>query len=358
LSADLRARELTARGRGAIRVLELSGPGALERVTRLVCARRHLVPGEFGLRALRDEQGALLDEALVLVDSAARVELHLHGAPALVERVLRELGVAPDESPPRTLEQRAEERLAVAPSEAAARVLLDQSEGALRAELEALLRSSDEDLGAAARALARRGRAARWLWDPPRVVLAGPVNAGKSTLFNVLVGRERVVVDATPGTTRDAVRERVLLGAHAVDVFDSAGERALSEQEEDAGIERAGQALAEELRRAADLVLWLVPPDHEPPGDVGTRMRCLRSCADLEREDSSPVPWPRISAKFAPARARARVEELVRAALELPAEPWIPGAGVPFESGWIERLEGDEPARLRGAIRAWLALPD
>lgn len=357
MSTGLRARELTAAGRGAIRVLEISGEDALERVLHLARARRGPAPGEFAFLALRDGQSALLDEAIVLVDSPSRVELHLHGAPALVTRVLRELEVANDENEPRTLEQLAEARLASAASEAAARLLLDQAEGALRAELEALLRRSDEDFCVAARELARRGRLARWLLDPPRVVLAGPVNAGKSTLFNLLVGCERVVVDPTPGTTRDAVQERVLLGAHVVELFDSAGERPLAALGE-SGIERAGQALAAELRRTADVVLWLVPPGHEPPQETGVRAsgartRFVGSCADLEQ--GARRPWPALSARYAPAEARALVEELVHAALELPVEPWTPGAGVPFELPWVEHLERDDPSRSRRAVRAWLA---
>jgi tRNA modification GTPase len=357
VSAHLSARELTAPGPAAIRVLALSGPGALERVARLAGARASPAPGEYALLALRDARGALLDEALALVLDPGCVELHLHGGPAIVERVLDELGIPLREPEPRTLEQRADARLAAAASEAAARVLLDQAQGALRGELEALLRLSDDELGARSRALALRGRVARRLLEPPRVVLAGSVNAGKSTLFNALVGRERVVVDAAPGTTRDAVRERVQLGAYAVELFDSAGERALGAGEEGT-VERAGQTLAAELRRAADLVLWLVPPGGETPRELPPRTRLVRSCADLARAGSARGPWPEISAKLAPSAARARVEELVHAALELPRDPWVPGAGVPFEPEWVERLEREEPAALRRSVRSWLALPD
>lgn len=353
MSTGLRARELTASGRGAIRVLEISGEGALQRVQRLANGRPAPVAGEFAFLALRDASGGLLDEAIVLVQSPTCVELHLHGAPALVTRVLLELQVAPDPSEPRTLEQLADDRLASAASEAAARLLLDQAQGALRADLEALLRREGADFSAAAGELARRGRRARWLLSPPRVVLAGPVNAGKSTLFNLLVGRERVVVDPSPGTTRDVVQERVRFGAHVVDLFDSAGERSLAAVAE-SELERAGQNLAAELRRTADLVLWLVPPGHEPPRETCARTRLIGSCADRERGGDSR-PWPSLSARFAPARAQATVEELVLSALELPADPWTPGQGVPFEWRWVELLEREEPPRTRRAVQEWLA---
>jgi tRNA modification GTPase len=351
--SGLRWRELTAPGRGAIRVLELTGPGAVERLHALA-PRRAVAPGEFACVALRDERGELLDEALVLVHSRERVELHLHGAPALVERLRLELGAEPGEAAPRSIEERAEAHLAAAACEAAARVFLDQAEGALRRELEALLSRSGADLRAAARELARRGEVARRLVRPPRVVLAGAVNAGKSTLFNLLVGRERVVVDAAAGTTRDVVHERVQLGAYAVELFDTAGERELDGEREDVQVERAGQALAAELRRSADLVLWLVPPWQARPQQAAARQCYVQSRADLAPPRASAPPWPALSALCAPEHTRLQVAELLRTALDLPLEPHVPGAGVPFEVEWIETLARAEPEALATAVRAWL----
>ncbi|NOT32082.1 MAG: GTP-binding protein [Planctomycetes bacterium] len=354
MNEPLRVRELSAAGRGAIRVLELTGTGALERLAMLAPSGRP-APGEFGPRALRDASGELLDEALVLVHTPSRVELHLHGAPALIARVVRELGVeAVEPGDSESIEERAAARLASAASEAAARILLDQAGGALRAEFEALLALGEGPLRLAARELGRRGRILRWLLDPPRVVLAGPVNAGKSTLFNLLVGRERVVVHAAAGTTRDAVRERVQLGAYVIEVFDTAGERVLAAEEDP--VEGAGQALAAELRSSADLVLWLAPPGTTPPSST-PRQCILRSRSDLEADGVGSAGWPAISALRAPARAREVVEETVHAALELPREPWVAGAGVPFEPEWTERLARDEPATLARALRAWLEPP-
>ncbi len=84
-----------------------------------------------------------------------------------------------------------------------------------------------------------------------RVLLLGPPNAGKSSLFNALAGEERALVDGAPGTTRDLVRAAVRLGGRRVTLIDSAGIREAS------GLEGAGVERALAAARAVDLVLWV-----------------------------------------------------------------------------------------------------
>ncbi|MFN7132587.1 MAG: tRNA modification GTPase, partial [Myxococcales bacterium] len=98
----------------------------------------------------------------------------------------------------------------------------------------------------------RRGRALR---DGARVVLAGATNAGKSSLFNALVGEARAIVDPDPGTTRDVLEARVELGGVPVTLVDTAGLRDGAGRIEQQGIVRARA----ELDRA-DLVLWVREP--------------------------------------------------------------------------------------------------
>lgn len=351
MSADepLEVEELTPRGPGGISVLAVRGPEAPARVARRLGfpPERAARPGRARHVRLRDG-GAPLDEALLVPRSSRELELHLHGSPPVVRRVLELLaGRAP--AAPRSLEERARARLGGAPCEAAARILLDQAEGALARELARLL--ADEDPGPRARELAARGRAARLALAPATVVLAGAVNAGKSTLFNALVGRERVVVSDEPGTTRDAVLERARLGAYAVDLVDTAGER-------DPGrgpwaeVEAAGQALAAELRGGADLVLLLVPVDAPPPGGATPpRTTLLRTCADRA---GVPSDGPSVSALRDPEGASLAVAALFRDALGLPEEPWTPGAAVPFEPDLVAALDvladpGSPPERRRRA---------
>lgn len=302
---------LTPAGTGAVAVVSVRGSGAAARLADLAGA----LPAVGAARLARLAGGeAWLDEALVVRRGEEDFELGLHGGPSTVEAVLAALGGAT--SAPAGVEGRALDALARAPCDRAARVLLDQAEGTLRAAVEA-----QRTVAEPAPWLPVWRRHARLL-VPATVVLAGPVNAGKSTLFNLLVGEERVAVTPEPGTTRDAIVGRAHLGPYAVDVVDTAGERALEGTSE---VEAAGQALGRSLRERADLVLWLVPLD-APAAPEGA----LRTHAD--RVDSDPARWPAdaVSATARPEATLERVHERLRGALGLAGEePWSPGAAVP-----------------------------
>jgi hypothetical protein len=348
----LRVRELTARGRGAIRVLELTGPDALARLVPLLGGRR-IEPGTFAPVELCDQGGQVLDEALVLVESSSRLELHLHASQPLIERVRAALGDVEEGPVVLSLEERAERKLERAASESGARILLAQAEGALRAELGRLLLVGEEERVEGARALAQRGRRARWLLDVPRVVLAGPVNAGKSTLFNLLVGRERVVVSAEPGTTRDVVHARTPIGELVVELLDTAGEREVTAEDEEARLEREGQALARYWRVRADLVLWLSRSGQSVPAPEAERVRVLHTFADLDPAASSDPTS--LSARCEPEAARETVARAVRDGLGIVGESLRPGAPVPFEPELTELLARVEGDALRLALTRWLA---
>ncbi|MBC8067470.1 MAG: 50S ribosome-binding GTPase, partial [Deltaproteobacteria bacterium] len=97
----------------------------------------------------------------------------------------------------------------------------------------------------------------------PRIVLAGPPNAGKSSLFNALLGQERTIVAAAPGTTRDYVEAELTIGHHECVLVDTAGLRDIGDAIERAGIERSREQI-----EGADVVVWLEPADgdeQEPP---------------------------------------------------------------------------------------------
>ncbi len=141
----------------------------------------------------------------------------------------------------------------------------------------------------------RRGEILR---DGLRVVLAGPPNAGKSSLLNALARREVAIVSPEPGTTRDVVEARLDLGGYPVIVSDTAGIR----DDPGGAIEREGIRRSYASALAADIVLWLSvssEPVIEPPPELAASEALLlriRSKADLT--DNSGMPTiPAISTR-------------------------------------------------------------
>jgi tRNA modification GTPase len=110
-----------------------------------------------------------------------------------------------------------------------------------------------EQIAADLEALAREGRVGRVVREGRMVVIVGPPNAGKSSLFNALVGAARAIVTDVPGTTRDVLTERVDLGGAPITLVDTAGLREASDAIEVEGVRRARQA-----RRIAALTLVVI----------------------------------------------------------------------------------------------------
>lgn len=98
--------------------------------------------------------------------------------------------------------------------------------------------------------LIAKAEAGRVLDQNPSIVIAGRPNAGKSSVLNYLSGFDSAIVSTTPGTTRDVIKEKVLLGDYVVTLFDTAGIRDTEDKVERAGVDRAHKALA-----LADIVL-------------------------------------------------------------------------------------------------------
>jgi len=318
----------TAAGRAAVAVVRISGPGAAEAVRalagRLPAARRA------SLRRLRDAEGREIDQALVLWSPAPAsytgedcAELHVHGGPAVVSALIEALPLLglrlaePGEFTRRAFEHG---KLDLAQAEGVAdlieaeteqqhRQALAQLEGRLSgvqaawrgaltealAYFEAAVDFPDEELPANVAARARpvlerllaelagavadaeRGERVR---DGYRIALVGAPNAGKSTLLNVLVGRDAAIVTAQPGTTRDVIEVPLVLSGYKVLLADTAGLRDVADEVEAEGVRRA-RAWAD----GADLRLWLVDGSvDEPPGlpdEVGADDLCLITKRDL-----------------------------------------------------------------------------
>ena len=288
---------------GAIAILRISGGGALRALSRIFIGKRN--PQE-SARALcyghvMDEEGRI-DEAMAVYFPAPHsytaedvVEIHLHGSPAVAERAMKAALssgariAAPGEFTRRAflngridlVQAEAVMALIRADSDRAAENALSHMEGVLSqriralqqdlegaiAAIEAMLDYPEEvpedtvggvreiavGVRASLEALLQGAQEGMRLRDGARVVLCGRPNAGKSTLMNALLGRERAIVTAQPGTTRDVLEETLHVEGMAIRLFDTAGLRAASDEAEAVGVARAREAIAQ-----SDLALFLV----------------------------------------------------------------------------------------------------
>ncbi|HEX5644038.1 MAG TPA: tRNA uridine-5-carboxymethylaminomethyl(34) synthesis GTPase MnmE [Erythrobacter sp.] len=294
----------------AIGVIRISGPGAGAALRQL--AGRTIAPRRASLARLHSADGDLLDEALVLwfpgpatATGEDLAELHCHGGRAVIAAIEGELGAISGlrRAEPGEFTRRAfaNGRIDLAEAEGLADLLsaeieLQRSaaiamaggtlsrqvehwrEALLRlsAEVEAALDFADEDdVGGLSGNFAEQlgdlaGSLATWLARPRserlgegyRVVLAGPPNAGKSTLFNALVEAEVAITSPQAGTTRDAIERSVAIAGVPFTFVDTAG---LRDHGEDA-IEAIGIERARDQVERADLVLWLGPEYEGPAG--------------------------------------------------------------------------------------------
>lgn len=123
-----------------------------------------------------------------------------------------------------------------------------------------------------------RFEAGRRSRERPRVVLAGPPNAGKSALFNALLGRSRAIVSPLPGTTRDYVEAELAIGRSELVLVDTAGLRDGAGVVEDAGI-----LLSREQMDGADLVVWVEAADVVEVGAPHGEVLAVENKRDLGR---------------------------------------------------------------------------
>jgi tRNA modification GTPase len=323
----------TPPGRSGIAVIRLTGDGAgpaLEALGGSLARPRRAV-----LTALRDPgTGEALDRALTLwlpgpgsFTGEDMAELHVHGGRAVIGGVVEALGrlpgLRPAEAGAFTRRAFANGRLDLTEVEGLAdlvdaetaaqrRQALRQMGGALGrllegwrrelvgilAHVEAAIDFSDEEipdglieavrprieaLAAEIGAKLRDGHRGERLRDGFRVVLAGPPNAGKSSLLNALAQRDAAIVSEEAGTTRDVIDVSLDLGGYPVEVADTAGLR-----EATGAVELEGVRRTLERARGADLVLWLRDAsDADAPGapaDLGRATLEVATKCDLVAE--------------------------------------------------------------------------
>ncbi len=304
---DTIAAVATPPGRGAVGIVRVSGPDSLAVASRLFLSPR---PGFSGLRpyhlhhgVLRAPSGRILDDAMAAFmpgpgsyTGEDTVEFFCHGSPAVLRSVLAAVfayGARPAGPGEFTRRAYLSGRLDLSQAEAVAELIAARGEAAadlalarlsggmgqaarelglalddLRAgvclavdfpddEVECLPKAS---FGAGVEAVIDRidgllaaGRRARPFRDGARVALFGRVNAGKSSLFNALLGTDRALVADLPGTTRDYLEEGLDLDGLPVKLTDTAGLRLTPD-----AVEQAGKARGLALAGSADLGLYVV----------------------------------------------------------------------------------------------------
>jgi len=320
----------------AIGVLRVSGPAAADAMRILV--GRMLEPRQASSVVLRDASGMTLDRCLALWLPAPKsatgedtLELHCHGGRAVIAAIEHALGAVPGlrGATPGEFTRRAfaNGKIDLAEAEGLADLLTAETElqrqsamamagGAFSrqverwremllkqsAALEAVLDFGDEDdvtllpADFAVQLAVLETELAQWLARPRaeqlregyRVVVAGPPNAGKSTLFNALVEAEAAIATPIPGTTRDVLTRPVAYSGVPFLFADTAGLHDRVDDEVEAiGIERALEALDR-----ADLVLWLGPEGAGPELAWEIEAQIDRSGKPAKR-----APRHRVSAK-------------------------------------------------------------
>ncbi|MBN2199784.1 MAG: tRNA uridine-5-carboxymethylaminomethyl(34) synthesis GTPase MnmE [Candidatus Aminicenantes bacterium] len=289
----------TPPGIGGLGVLRLSGPESLAVARKIFFPARKIthpfppLTAVFG-KVREGGKGRVLDEAFMVYFPALRsytredvVEISCHGSPAVLEEAVR-LGVAAGAKPALpgefTLRAYLRGRIDILQAEAVQSLIqsvtLEQAQAAigqvrgslsrsvarlreklveLMALIEAGIEFSEEagagggaeirklilDCREAAGKLAASYETGRAITEGIRVAIAGKPNAGKSTLFNALLGRERAIVAPLPGTTRDYISERLPAGGTNIVLTDMAGLGEARDPLEEEGVKRS-RALADE----------------------------------------------------------------------------------------------------------------
>jgi tRNA modification GTPase len=300
LGEDTIAALATAPGRSAIAMIRLSGPEAVGLVSRLAKGRM-FEPRRATLCGLF-ENGYMLDDGVVTVYPGPAsytgedvVEIACHGSPLVTDRILRALlacGARSAKEGEFTRRAFLNGKMDLTQAESVIDLIGAETDRALRAarrmregelgrwlevrrerllqalaHLEAHIDFPEEDISPEVQEGFRRELAevgtelgrflstaeeGKRLREGVRVALGGAPNAGKSSLLNALLQRERAIVSPVPGTTRDTIEEGLVVEGIVVRLTDTAGLREAAE-----GVEALGIARTREAFKQADLVLWV-----------------------------------------------------------------------------------------------------
>lgn len=277
-------RLLTPAGTGGIAVVRATESRERQALLRGLCLRdgrpAMLVAGGPPISCVLRAGSEVIDEVIAVDLGAVGLEVHLHGATAVIAAVQTWFGPF-DREPAGP----AQHLLLQALHPAQLALALEQMSPGFEPFLTGLDRLAPAARRAEAAAALRRTRTALALAEPCRLVLAGAQNAGKSTLMNRLLFRERVLVGPLPGLTRDPVREIAVLAGYPYEVVDTAGE---------------GRAIATADRRAIELgrneragnTVVLVVDGSVGPEACDRELLAAEPLVVRSKADLAPSCWP------------------------------------------------------------------
>ncbi len=291
----------TAAGPGAVGIVRLSGPQAFD-IAEKMCGKLP-APRQARLRNIRDAKGQECDQAIVIAFPGPNsftgedvVEIQGHGGPVVLNQIVQAACVhGARMARPGEFSERAflNDRIDLIQAEGIADLIAANSEAAataarrslqgefsrqldvlaqqfieLRVFVEGALDFSDEEIdwlsdaglaqklektSATLNQIIHQAAQGRRLRDGVTIAIVGQPNVGKSTLINQLAGTDAAIVSDIPGTTRDALREHIVIQGMPITVVDTAGLRTTEDPIENEGIRRAWKAV-----QAAELSLFLV----------------------------------------------------------------------------------------------------
>ena len=277
---------LTAPGVAGVAVLRAVGAAREALLSCLVDGSgRALAPRGGGgpRRAVLQLDGRAIDDVIVSCPPAgdpAALELHVHGSPAVLDQLDVRFGLLVA-APVNPAEQLLREALSVEQFDLAAEQLRWHG-GDFGASLTAALRLPPPHRRLALRAARERSRVALALATPQPLVLIGRQNAGKSSLFNRLLFRERALTGAEPGLTRDPVAETTVLNGYPYELVDTAGEGVTASEID----RRAVAAGAVAVRAKVRCSCWWSTPANRRPATTWPWRRARRWSSATRRTSS------------------------------------------------------------------------
>ena len=361
---------LTPPGRSAIATIRVEGADALLCASRCLTTRHNsplkLVPTARPILAKFSLPLGGAEEVVVNAIHHECLEIHCHGSPLVIKQItecLEKMGFSSegcDEWIDRTESDKiaAEARgsLCSVISFRVVPILIDQYHGALRKcvlKAREHIRSGNADRSLTIiKELLQWGEFGCHLVIPWKVAIVGPPNVGKSSLFNRLLGYERAIVDAVPGTTRDFVTATTAFEGWPVELCDTAGLRETSNSIEKEGTQRT-MAVAD----SADLVLlvfskadpWSQEWESWPkrwPRHLVVYNKCDLSCTPDNRPAGLDV------SACSGYGVKTLEQEIARCLVPILPEP---GAAIPFterQVNYLRRVQEDLcKGNLTGAER-------